>query len=104
MTKPGRTSCCVPFCRRTVATERIAPNTEWTCANHWRNVPLMKRKAYHAEVRQAEKIIARKPLYREWWKFPPGSADRLAAIRMWKKLNAMWDELKTIAIERGAGI
>lgn len=37
--KPGRITCCVPFCRRAAAAARIVPHSEWICGNHWRLVP-----------------------------------------------------------------
>jgi hypothetical protein len=62
------------------------------------------RAEYNALKRQARKIIARKPLYREYWKYPPGSSDRLAAVAMWRRLDDAWARVRDAAIERAAGL
>lgn len=38
-----RLPCCVPFCKRTTKAGRFA---EWVCADHWRIIPLMRRRLY----------------------------------------------------------
>lgn len=95
-----RLSCCVPFCRRTTK-ENFG---EWVCGSHWRNVPSSIRDNFNAEKRRVRKIIARKPEYREWWKYPGGSSDRLAAVAMWRRYGNAWDACKAAAIEGEAGI
>ncbi|NTA34361.1 hypothetical protein G6K96_21755 [Agrobacterium vitis] len=92
----GRISCCVPFCRRTYH-NRDGYKT-WICAAHWRRVPRTLRAEYAAEMRHVRKIITRKPLYREYWKYPGGSSDRLAAVAMWKRLDGLWDRCAEAAI------
>lgn len=37
--KDSRVLCCIPHCRRTIATERVAPHTQWLCGSHWPLVP-----------------------------------------------------------------
>lgn len=95
-----RIACCVPFCRRTTG----KPFKEWICARHWSVVPRSLRAELTAAKRQAKKITARKPLHREWWKYPAGSADRLSALGMWRRLDRIWDRCKTAAIETAGGI
>lgn len=100
----SRLPCCVPFCRRTIAAEKIAPNTEWICGRHW---PLVSRKLkaeYRLAKRRARRILARRPIYREYWKLPPGSPERLRAVSMWRRLEAIWERCKAQAIERAAGL
>lgn len=91
-----RISCCVPHCRRTYH-NRDGYNS-WICPTHWRLVPRTLRAEHAAEVRQARKIIARKPLYQEYWKYPPGSSDRLAAVAMWRRLDTTWKRCLDAAI------
>lgn len=51
-----RISCCVPFCRRTIAIERLLPDNEWLCAEHWRAVP-RQLKAVRARLRRRRKRL-----------------------------------------------
>jgi len=95
-----RIPCCVPYCRRSTK-EGLS---DWVCGKHWAGVSRAMKAKYTAEKRQARKIIARKPLYREWWKYPSGSSDRLAAVAMWRRLDAIWDQCRAEAIERAMGI
>ena len=95
-----RLSCCVPHCRRTTREDC----REWICAKHWALVPRKLRAEYSRAKRVAKRIVARKPAYREWWTFAPGSSDRLAALALWRRLDAIWDGCKSTAIERAAGI
>lgn len=99
-----RTACLVPGCRCTVATDKIKPHSEWICAKHWVLIPRQLKLDYAAERRQAKRVIRRKPIYQEYWKLKPGCADRLAAVRMWRRLDQIWDKMKTAAIERAVGI
>ncbi|MGH6782338.1 MAG: hypothetical protein ACREB5_09560 [Sphingomonadaceae bacterium] len=55
--KPNRISCCVPFCRRTVAADRIAPSDEWICGTHWPQVPKKVRAFKIKAARAFEKTI-----------------------------------------------
>lgn len=95
-----RIRCCVPFCRRTTG----EPFREWICAKHWSMVPRTVRAVWSREKRQARRIIARKPIYREYWNLPPGASDRLAAVRLWRRYDAAWERCKTAAIEAAAGV
>lgn len=95
-----RLSCCVPFCRRTTK----GNFREWICAKHWPLVPRALKAEWREAKRKTRRIVARKPSYREWWTLPPGSSDRLAAIRLWRKLDQCWERCKRAAIEGAAGI
>lgn len=97
-----RITCCIPYCKRTLRNDK--GYKEWICGKHWPLVPRTSKSDYAREKRIARKIVARKPLYREWWKYPGGSSDRLAAIRMWKKLDETWERCKQQAIEAAMGI
>lgn len=96
-----RLPCCVPFCRRTTKAGRF---TDWICAKHWPLVSLETRGAYNLAKRRARRIIARRPIYCEYWKLPAGSPERLRAVRMWRRIDAAWARCKCEAIERAAGI
>lgn len=103
--KPGRTACIVPHCGCTIATEKLTQGDDsWICSKHWRLIPRKMKQDYAAERRQARRVLARKPEYREYWTLKPGCSDRLAAVRMWSRLSKMWKQLCTTAIERAAGI
>ncbi|MFZ5692440.1 MAG: hypothetical protein ACOY5F_14420 [Pseudomonadota bacterium] len=67
-------------------------------------MPIATRAAYSAERRKARKTCARNPLYREYWKFPAGSEDRLAAVAMWRALDDAWEACRRAAIETAAGL
>ena len=95
-----RTRCCVIGCRRTTA----KPHAEWICAKHWKTVPRQTKADYAAEKRQVRRILARKPVYAEWWKMPPGSSGRLAALGMWRRLDAVWARCKEAATEAAVGL
>ncbi len=95
-----RLSCCVPYCRCT--TKRNV--SEWICGKHWRLVPRKLRSDYASAKRIARRLVARKPAYREWWAYPGGSSNRLAAVALRRRLDRLWDRCKTAAIEGAAGI
>ena len=95
-----RLACCVPFCGRTTK----ADFSEWVCAEHWRMVPRALRAEYGGIKRKARKILARKPLYREWWKLPAGSSERFAALGLFHRLDRVWARCKAAAIEGAAGL
>lgn len=90
-----RTPCAVPGCRCSTKD----PYPEWVCAKHWRRVVPALRDRFNEQKRLARRIVRRKPLYRTWWLYPPGSSDRLAAIRLWRELDATWDRIKKAAAE-----
>lgn len=79
-----RTSCIVPFCRRT---STVMPG-EWVCGEHWRLVD-----------RGLKRVRTR--LIRRWrrngrWDAPDHAVDRT--------LNAIWRRMKRQAIERASGV
>ena len=97
-----RLQCCVPFCRRTTANKHGWG--EWVCGKHWAAVPKEKRRAWLRLGREVRSAIALEPLTREYWKLPPGSPKRIAAVRMWHRYDRIWNRVKRIAIERAGGI
>lgn len=85
--KPDRTPCVVPFCRRTTKPPVVfegATVPEWICGDHWKLIPKKYRRAYGRHVRR-------------WRRYSPATPWPLTAARLWRRL-------RTIAIERGAGI
>lgn len=100
----GRVCCCVPFCRRTIAAAKLAPHIDWVCQLHWALVPRKLKRAYRADRARCRRIVRRRPIYREYWKLPGGSPQRLRAIAMWRRLDQAWANCKLAAIERAAGI
>lgn len=96
-----RVHCSVPFCKRT---RRPNGSDEWVCGKHWALVPRQTRAAYNLAKRRSRRIIARKPLYREYWKLSPGSPARLSAVAMWRRVDSAWERCKREAIERAAGL
>lgn len=73
-----RIPCCVPFCRRTRAAEKLAPWSEFICSDHWRLVDRRRRRVYAKAKRKL--------------------ADRV------QLLNWLWERLKAEAIEKAVGI
>lgn len=95
-----RTRCCVPFCRRSTKEKY----NEWICGPHWRTIQPHIKQAWHRTKRRMRKVLRRKPQYREYWKMPPGSRDRLRAVDMWARVDQAWKACKHDAIEGAAGI
>lgn len=75
-----RLGCCVPFCRRT--TKRTEWD-EWLCGDHWRMIPKDKRRVYGRIVRRWRRYHKKSDVPRGW---------------------RIWNRLKSIAIERAAGV
>jgi hypothetical protein len=80
MTKPGRISCVVPFCRRSTAR---ADFDQWLCGDHWRSTDKAARQVYGRYLRR--------------WRRYGAAAYGPAAARCWRWLVAQ-------AIQRAAGI
>jgi hypothetical protein len=99
-----RLPCCVPYCRRTTAADRIAPNNEWICQIHWRLVPATVKR----RKRLADRIWDRANatflrLYEEQGCcFHEHQYRRALAARDVR--SAAWQRCKRQAIERAAGI
>lgn len=105
MQAPDRIACCVPFCRRTIARSRLPDeHNEWICGKHWPLVSRRLKAEYRLAKCRARRIIARKSVYREYWKLPPGSPGRVSAVSMWRRLDGIWERCKVDAIERAMGI
>lgn len=104
----GRIPCCVPFCRRTIAADRIPPDHEWLCSRHWGLVP----QATKRRRRQLKRRVQR--LKRMWDGNPKGQASIENSGRYFRYCAALarahqlvydaWDTSKRDAIERAGGI
>lgn len=82
-----RTSCVVPFCRRTVKTSVLAAkgHNEWICQSHWHLVPVrLKRRK-----RRLESMLR---------------SNRHEPVRIWPLMAKCWSDAKAAAIETAAGI
>ena len=98
---PGpRITCCVPFCKRTIAKERLDPNTEWVCQIHWKNVPKAARRLLTFTYRRYKRHFGDN----RFWHYPGGSKPRLACLAAERANLAAWEECKRLAIEGAAGI
>lgn len=93
-----RCSCLVPGCNHTKRFER--PDIEWVCADHWRLVPPWLRRRKSRLFARYRRLFGDEP----FWKFPPGSERRLAAVRMNRLLEAVWRICRRAAIERSMGL
>jgi len=79
-----RLTCCIPFCRRTVARKgKFSDAEEMICGPHWRLVS-RKIKRLRAAIRREQRLnrFAHRPDLDDW----------------------LWREAKRQAIERSAGI
>jgi len=82
-----RTSCIVPFCRRTTATDKLRAkgHNEWICTDHWRSVdPRLRRLKSRAERKLAR-----------------GTGD---PVTMRGIIDRTWTKVKAKAIEAAAGL
>lgn len=100
MTRPGRIPCCVPFCRRTAAQDRLPSATEIICGKHWRASSERKRRVYRRACRAWRVASARQ--------IGPGAygnkADFLAAHRAGSRCDRLWSAMKREIIEIAVGI
>lgn len=102
MIEPGRISCCVPFCRHTRGLrkgETALPN-EWVCGKHWSMVP----KKHRARLSRALRWYRRRFGDNGYWTYPPGSKQRISAIRYAKHWSKCWELCKRAAIETAGGL
>lgn len=84
MIQSDRVPCCVPFCRRTIARDRLpSEHAEWICGRHWPAVP----KHHKRRLRQIERIAKR--------------TRRLSSIMLAQRI---WERCKREAIERAMGL
>lgn len=102
MLKTDRIPCLVPFCRRTTGGDQGF--SEWICQPHWSAVPRSTRAAYNLAKRRARRIYRHRPHYRTFWKLPPSSPSRLAAVAVRRRLDDAWSRCKRAAIEVAAGL
>lgn len=95
-----RITCCVPFCRRTRRPFEDGFR-DWICGGHWRAVP-------RATVKQPMFDLARKYRRkfgdRSYWQMPPGSPERIEAVRIYGDWWDAWKLCKETAIERAMGL
>lgn len=91
-----RTPCCVPFCRRSCKGQW----SDWICGPHWMAVPARVRRIKYRAFRRYRRRFGDNG----WWHYPPGSPDRLEALRLERLCNWAWSLCKKMAIERAAGI
>lgn len=89
-----RLKCCVPFCKASTG----RPFDEWICSRHWRAVPKSTKAARTLADRSYRKAFGDTP----FWKFPPGSEKRLAAIEGHKAREAGWSACKEAASAEAA--
>jgi hypothetical protein len=99
-----RISCCVPYCRRTVAKGRIDPHHEWLCRNHWRLVPRVvkakKRLADRIWDRANDRFLASYTAQGCTFTIPQYQR----AIAAQALARDLWARCKREAIERAVGI
>lgn len=99
-----RIPCVVPFCRRTASAEKYGDNAEIICRKCYARVSRETKATFRLTKRRLDKILSRKPMYREYWKLPPGSPARCAAANMWRRMDQVWARVKAEATEGAAGI
>lgn len=98
MTSGDRIPCVVPFCRRTARPE--CADTEIICGKHWRLASSILRRRYGRLARAYRRRFGSNG----YWDYPPGSEQRIAAIKLGGMCNRLWDRIKRQAIERAGGI
>lgn len=93
-----RTPCLVPFCRRT--TKLRYKGEEWICSVHWPQVPTRLRRRKYWLFRRYRRLFGSN----HYFAYPPGSPNRLAAVRLDRLCLQAWNACKKAAIERATGI
>lgn len=78
-----RIPCCIPFCRRTAAREKVGAATEIICGRHWRLADTIERRVYRRARSRA--VRTQQP------------AAFTAADRIWARM-------KRVVTERAMGI
>jgi hypothetical protein len=98
MTKPGRIPCIIPFCKRTGDAAKFE-GCQIICGKHWRMAsPVLRRRRSKMERRYVRELGG------AFWKFPAGSAKRLAGVKMHKICDALWERIYRQICNRVAGI
>lgn len=97
MAEAGRIPCCVPFCRRW---RRGDPSkSTWMCWDHWKRIPLVRRKAYFRAVAERMPSWLRERGHTPRWMLP--RSRRVGEMpRSIQALDRLWDRMKRDAIER----
>lgn len=94
-----RVPCMVLGCRCT-RKPHADLGEEWICAKHWRSVPRWRRR----ELSRIARAYRRQFGDQGYWKFPPGSEKRIAAIDMDTAWRAVWEQCKIDAQDAALGI
>jgi len=99
---PNRTRCCVPFCRRTRGIRKGETElpSEWVCGEHWSAVPKRERRRLSRAYRWYTKRFGNNA----YWSYPPGTPDRIGALRYSRHWQQCWERCKRAAIEMAVGI
>ncbi len=80
----GRIPCVVPFCRRTADAEKFK-DSEIICGKHWRLASPILRRRHSKMARMYRKRFGSNG----YWDYPPGSPDRLLAVKLTRICNAL---------------
>ena len=101
---PLRLRCSVPFCTRTRGRWKgeppISADMSWICGDHWRLVPVYMRRRHSRLLRLYTKRYGRAG----HWDYPPGSPDRIGALRLARVLKRAWGQCERAAIEAAVGL
>lgn len=100
---PNKIGCLVPFCRSTRGDRKGGPVTEgmeWICSRHWGAVPKRDRR----RLSRAYRWYAKRFGDNAFWTYPPGSPNRLSALRYHKHWERCWERCKAAACDRAGGI
>ncbi len=98
--RDGRTSCCVPFCRRTTAGAGI----EWVCNMHWPKVPkpLKERLQLARRIRRRAELRFQKRFADQGDTYTPEQWRRVEAAR--GLAARAWDRCRDAAIQSAIGV
>lgn len=97
---PGRTRCCVPFCRRTTA----GSGSEWVCSVHWPKVskPLKERLQRARRIRRRAEHRFQKLFAEQGGTYTPEQWRRVEAAR--GLAVRAWDRCRDAAIQSAVGV
>lgn len=98
-----RARCLVPFCNHTRGDRKNSPvheGMEWICGQHWRAVPRILRH----QLSLAYRAYKRRFGANGYWAYPPGSPERLEAVRLDREYLRAWGTCKAAACEAAGGI
>lgn len=100
----NRLGCCAPFCRRTVARDKLrADNDEWLCQIHWKLVPKALKRRKKLTEKIADRAEARfMQLYDQQGGYTIAQLQRVQSAK--NLAHKAWERCKAAAIERAAGL